>query len=410
MHRIAAFAAAFLVIVGLVAGAVVASSGATQAAPNRGRYVVVLKRDVGDPGAVARQLGRRHDGRVGFVYEDALKGFAVELPARAVQALERDPRVASVEADQVVHAFGEVPTGVDRSEVDKRLNLAGTGRTVNVDIAVLDTGIANHADLRVVGRVDCSGFAGVCKKGGSDGNGHGTHVAGTAAAKDNGDGVVGVAPGASLWAVKVLRNDGSGYMSSIVAGIDWVTARATDIEVANMSLGCECTSSALDTALTNSTNAGVVYVVAAGNSNKDAAAFSPAKHERVIAVSAVADFDGKAGGLGAATCRNDVDDTLANFSNFGNVVDVAAPGDCIKSTWNDAGYNTISGTSMASPHGAGAAALYVVENGVAKGPNRWSTVRDGLRGTGWSVGQSDPCGFNGENKSTDPFLMLAACD
>ena len=171
-----------------------------------------------------------------------------------------------------------------------------------------------------------------------------------------------MAPGARLWAVKVLNDQGSGYMSWIVAGIDYVTKNASAIEVANMSLGCECTSAALDTALTNSTNAGVVYVVAAGNSTKDASTFSPANHPRVITTSAVADFDGKAGGVGAATCRADEDDTLANFSNFGSTVDIAAPGVCIRSTWNNGGYNTISGTSMASPHAAGAAALYVVQN------------------------------------------------
>jgi subtilisin len=134
----------------------------------------------------------------------------------------------------------------------------------------------------------------------------------------------------------------------------------------------------------------------------------------VIAVSAVADFDGKAGGaVGTSTtpqyCRVDQDDTLADFSNFGAVVDLAAPGACITSTWPGGGYNTISGTSMASPHVAGAAALYVAQNDVAKSATRWSTVRAGLQGDGWSVPQTDPCGFAG-GKSAERFLMLAACD
>ncbi len=187
-------------------------------------------------------------------------------------------------------------------------------------------------------------------------------MAGSAAALDNGIGVVGMAPGARLHAVKVLNDRGSGYMSWIVAGIDWVTARADTIEVANMSLGCECSSAAQDKAITNSVAAGVTYAVAAGNSDKDAATFSPANHPDVITVSALADFDGKEGwAVGNATsppyCRVDQDDTLADFSNFGLLVELAAPGVCIQSTWPGGGYNTISGTSMASPHVAGAAAL-----------------------------------------------------
>jgi subtilisin family serine protease len=299
---------------------------------------------------------------------------------------------------------------VDRMELDKKYPVdTSDGTEIKVDIAILDTGIASHTDLSIYRATNCARgpwWTGSCKDGSApDGNGHGTHVAGTAAAKDNGNGVVGVAPGARLWAVKVLNDQGSGYMSWIAAGVDWVTKYANDIEVANMSLGCECTSQALNDALTRSANAGVVYVVAAGNNAKDASTFSPANHDRVIAVSAVADFDGKAGGAGAATCRADQDDTLADFSNYGSIVDIAAPGVCITSTWPGGGYNTISGTSMASPHGAGAAALYIVEKGIAKSSNRWQTVRSGLQGDGWSVPQSDACGFTSD-KSGERFLML----
>jgi subtilisin family serine protease len=219
--------------------------------------------------------------------------------------------------------------------------------------------------------------------------------------------VVGVAPGARLWAVKVLNDSGSGYISEIVAGIDWVTARASTIEVANMSLGCQCSSQALNDALTRSTNAGVVYVVAAGNSARDAATFSPANHPQVITVSAVADFNGTAGGGAGATCRADVDDTFADFSNFGSAVDLAAPGVCITSTWTGGGYATISGTSMATPHGSGAAALYILEKGVGQSFGRWSTVLGGLRSQ-WAVPQADPCGFSG-GKSAEPMLLLAPC-
>ena len=380
-------------------------------------YIVVLHDSVANPGAVAADMGRRHGGQVGFVYEHALKGYSIAVAAQAVAGIARDPRVAFVERDQEVFAFqaaSEVPTGVDRMEVDKKLDLANTAKTIDVDIAIIDTGINAHTDLNIYKKFNCSAgspFKGSCKEGSApDGNGHGTHVAGTAAAKDNGSGVVGVAPGARLWAVKVLNDQGTGYMSWIVAGIDKVTANASQIEVANMSLGCECVSDAMNKALTNSTNAGVVYVVAAGNNAKDASTFSPANHDQVIATSAVADFDGKAGGAGAQTCRADLDDTLADFSNFGSKVDIAAPGVCILSTWNNGGYNAISGTSMASPHAAGAAALYIVENSVAKSSTRWSMVRAGLQGVGWSVGPGDPCGFTNEKGSTERMLVLAPCD
>lgn len=379
--------------------------------------IVVLHENAGNPASVAAEMSQRHNARTTAVYQYALKGFAAEVPAQAMAAIARDPRVAYVELDQVVTAF-DVPTGVNRIEADKKtgaLDAGGTSVQIDVDVAILDTGIdAAHPDLKVVGGVNCvSGNPfrpSTCKDGSyGDGNGHGTHVAGTVAALDNGSGVVGVAPGARLWAVRVLDDNGSGSMSGIVAGIDWVTANAATIEVANMSLGCECSSLALDQALSNSTDAGVVYAVAAGNNGSDASTFSPANHPEVIAVSAVADFDGKAGGAGAQTCRTDVDDTLADFSNFGSVVDIAAPGVCINSTIPGGGYAQYSGTSMASPHVAGAAALYVAETGALKSSSRWSDVMAGLQSNAWSVAQGDPCGFS-EAKSSERFLMLAACD
>jgi len=184
---------------------------------------------------------------------------------------------------------------------------------------------------------------------------------------DNGIGVVGVAPGATLWAVRVLNNAGSGSWSSVICGIDFVTFTANSsnpIKVANMSLGGSgsagsCNDGGLRQAICNSVSAGVTYVVAAGNEADNAANHVPAAYPEVITVSALADFDGVSGGGGSPTCRSDEDDTFANFSNYGAGVDIIAPGVCILSTWKDGGYNTISGTSMAAPHVAGAAVLYI---------------------------------------------------
>jgi subtilisin len=226
-----------------------------------------------------------------------------------------------------------------------------------IGIAIIDTGLAyGHPDLNIAGGV--SYVTGVSSA--NDDNGHGTHVGGIAAAVNNGSGIRGVAPNARLFAVKVLDASGSGSLSAILSGIDWVTrnASAKGIKVANMSLGFEGSSSSLNTAIHNSIAAGVVYIVAAGNSARDATTFSPANHAEVICVSAIADSDGKCGGLGSWTGYG-YDDTFASFSNYGAVVDIAAPGVNIYSTYVNGQYATMSGTSMAAPHVAGAAALYL---------------------------------------------------
>ena len=182
-----------------------------------------------------------------------------------------------------------------------------------------------------------------------------------------------MAPGARLWAVKVLDSGGSGYTSGIIAGIDWVVARG-DIEVMNLSLGGSGRSSAYQTAIDNAVASGVVVVVAAGNSGADAYNYSPAFVPSAITVSALADFDGLEGSLGASCYADDTeqDDTLADFSNFGSPIDIAAPGYCVLSTfpteYNVAqpGYYTLDGTSMAAPHVAGAAAV-LASNGMTAG-------------------------------------------
>ncbi len=350
-----------------------------------GRYIVVFNDNVADPAAAARELGRARGLTISHVYQYALKGFAAAIPDAALAALQRNPQVAFIEPDQYAEAFDHItdPTGIGRMDADHNPTaaIAGDSGTVNVGVAVIDTGSRPHGDLNVVDGTDCTGTGSF-----ADDNGHGTHVAGTIGALDNGgNGIVGVAPGAPIYSVKVLNADGSGSSSSIICGVDWVTANAGTIRVANMSLGGRsilresdsCGSSALHQAICKSVNAGVTYAVAAGNSSADSSRYFPATYNEVITVSALSDFDGQPGGGAAATCRSDGDDTFADFSNYGADVDIGAPGVCIRSTWLGGGENTISGTSMATPHVAGAAALYIANNPGASP----SQVRNGLLGT-----------------------------
>jgi subtilisin family serine protease len=239
-------------------------------------------------------------------------------------------------------------------------------------VAVVDTGIdLTHPDLNAAAGKNCitSGAAP------NDDNGHGSHVSGTIAARNNGSGVVGAVPGTKLYAVKVLNAQGSGSTSTVVCGIDWVTANASalGIKVANMSLGGSGTpleacgptmTDAEHKAICNAAAAGVTFVVAAGNSGWDfdhaAQPDVPAAYPEVLTVSAMSDSDGQPGALGGApSCRtSEADDRYASFSNYaltsgGIAHTIAGPGVCIRSTWMNGGYNTISGTSMATPNVAG---------------------------------------------------------
>jgi subtilisin family serine protease len=335
-----------------------------------GSYIVTL--DAEAPAAtVATDHAGRHGAVLDHVYRHALRGYAARMSASQARAVAADPRVVAVEQDRVVTTQakpGGDQTAQAQTRIDGELSSAASGNgagAVSVDVAIIDTGIdVDHPDLNVVGGKNCVRGRNTF----DDGNGHGTHVAGTVAAKDDGNGVVGVAPGARLWAIRVLDNRGSGTTSSVICGIDYVTANASTIEVANMSLGGSGTDSvcggsdSYHNAICKSVGAGVTYAVAAGNSAADASTSRPATYDEVITVSALADFNGKPGGGAAPTCRSDVDDTFADFSNYGADVDLIAPGVCINSTWLSGGYNTISGTSMASPHVGGAAALYKASN------------------------------------------------
>ncbi len=323
-------------------------------------YIVVLNDDTFDLRAILTDVARQvniEGTEILHIYKDVLNGFAISVPnERIIKVLEQSPFVNYIEKDRVVKAFAQtLSKGINRVDGDLSSTRSGNGYgTVNADIAILDSGIhTRHSDLYVYHqKTFVSGTSSA-----NDDNGHGTHVAGIAAAKDNSIGVVGMAPGAKLWAIKVLDKNGAGALSTIIKGIDYIRGYASQIEVANLSLGCQCESTAFDTAINNAVKSGITFVVAAGNAGKDASTFSPANNPNVIAVSAVADSDGKCGAKGPSTGYGN-DDTLASFSNYGSVIDIAAPGAKIYSTYKGNTYATMSGTSMASPHVAGAAALY----------------------------------------------------
>ncbi len=364
------------------------SPGATfAAAPVGPAYIIVFKNTI-DPTSAAPGLANAYGLQARFIYQHALKGMSANVPAGRLEALKHDPSVAYVVADMERHVSEQqVPTGIQRIFANSNPQIGINGvddYRVDVDVAVIDTGVdLQHPDLNVQVGVNCYNlwpFTATCKTGGDDDHYHGTHVAGTIGALDNGIGVVGVAPGARIWPVKVLSSSGSGYSSQIIAGIDWVAAHASTIEVANMSLGGSGFSQAEYDAIQGAVNAGVAFAVAAGNDDADARNYSPGGFDNVLSVSALADFDGLPGGLGTSTCRTDQDDTLADFSNWGPEVDVAAPGVCIYSTYpiEQGSYGTISGTSMASPHAAGSLALLASlnnPNNAADVYNLYNTVK-----------------------------------
>ncbi len=412
MHKInlAVIGAALLILVLLLPGSGLASPSNGRIIP--GQYIVVVADGV-DPATVAADHGvtARH------IYRAALNGFAAAIPALA--DLENDQRILVVEPERIYRIDSQdEPTGIKRIETDRSPS-ADIDQTddvrVDLDVAIIDSGIdGDHPDLNVAGGINFSG--GPSGKW-NDGNGHGTHVSGTVGALDNGFGVVGVAPGVRLWAVKVCKNGGICMTGDMVAGINWVAARKADGSInfasANMSIGtsedanpCSGSSGAVHEAICNLVNEGVVFALAAGNENSLRNAYP-----EVLAVSALSDFDGQAGGAAASTCRSDEDDTLANFSNFGPEVDIAAPGVCILSTWKDGGYNTISGTSMASPHVAGAVALYLHANSFAPATSAAGVDAIEQAIIDAALPQGDVCGYTNEHfsqGSVEPLLFVNA--
>ncbi len=381
--------------------------------PPSGNVIVVLKTD-----EEASEFTTASEGVAGVepeqVYSEVFDGFSATVTQAEAEALADDPRVEAIYPDNVYTQADQLQsTGIDRVQISANPNADIDGVDdvrVNADIAILDTGVSSSTgDLVIAGGTNCV-------SGGtftSDGTGHGTHVAGIAAALDNGVGVVGAAPGARVWSVRVLNSSGAGSDSTLICGLDWVAARSSTIDVVNMSIqgsGADgaCDSSALHVAICHVVNdAGIPVVVAAGNEAKNASNVVPATYDEVITVSNVADYDGLPGELatsGPGTCgKAYTDDSLSGTSNFGPDIDIAAPGTCILSLTQAGGTTYKSGTSMASPVVAGAAALYKSVNPSASpaGVRAWLLAN--------ARAQSSPDGFTGDpDGNAEPLVWFGS--
>jgi subtilisin family serine protease len=312
-----------------------------------GRYIVVLEEGIQGPTAVAQEHARGHGAEVLRTYRHAIKGYAARLPEGRLGEVRADGRVAHVEPDQTTRATAQtLPWGVDKIGADVSSARAGngSGAVSGVNAYVIDSGVYKHPDLNVVGHVN---FAGDGKN--YDCYGHGTHVAGIVAAKDNARDVVGAAPGAPLTGVKVTGCRGSGAVSDAIEGIDWVTANASKPAIANISLGAGL-SKAFDDAVTKSAAGGIFYSIAAGNEDADACNSSPARAGA-----------GTDNGIATVAATNK-QDAEPYWSNYGSCVDIWAPGAGVISTKKGGGTTKMSGTSQAAPHVGGGAALYLSKN------------------------------------------------
>jgi len=325
---------------------------AAQAAPQRaagsGEYIVVLK-DAVDTAAVASLHAKRYGVKIDITYSHAIHGYSAVIAKSQIPRLARDENVDFVEPDGLMYPTEQIlPWGIDHVQADVSSTKAGDGEgsVDNVNVYVIDTGIdIDNPELNVVEHVD------MVDPPNEDCNGHGTHVSGTIAARDNDSEVVGMAPGAPLHGVKVFNCTGPSPAHIIVKAVDWVTEHAVLPAVANMSLGGG-TKRSLDVAIQNSVAKGVFYALAAGNEAQDACNVSPARagnRRGIMTVGAI-----------------DVNHNEASFSNYGRCVDIWAPGVAIPSSKLGGGIATLSGTSMASPHVAGAAAIFLSQHPTAK--------------------------------------------
>lgn len=350
-------------------------------------YVVVLKDTVTDPTTIDKNLEQKYGIAARFEYTRAVKGLAGDLNDNQLAQVQGDGAVAYVVPDATFQATGMAnlaagetsPPGIRRigAATSTQVHAAANGA-----VAVLDTGIdLANADLNVASGTNCVKTGSTAQ----DDNGHGTNVAGIIGARNNGSTVVGVAPGTKLYSVKVLSNTGSGTLSQILCGIDWVKANAAtlNIKVANMSLAgggtddLNCGNTNNDPehkSICNATAAGVTFVAAAGNNGVDFAKTIPAAYKEVLTVTGMSDTDGKSGGVGAApTCKTgEKDDSYGTYSNFAvssaaQAHTIAAPGTCIVSDKPGGGTATYYGSSQAAPHVAGTVAL-CLGNGGLTGP------------------------------------------
>lgn len=324
-------------------------------------------------------LEKKHRIQANTAFGQVFKGMSARLTPAQLEALRRDPSVDKIEEEQIFslnarpQAGGgttstqSTPWGISKTLATESYALAGngSGAVTGVRTYVIDTGVdMKNADLNRPLHVNF-----IADRKNTDCNGHGTHVAGTMAAYDNTASVVGMAPGAPVYGVKVLDCNGSGTTTSVIKGVDWVAANAIFPAVANMSLGGGA-SQLLDDAVRAAAGRGIVFAIAAGNSSANACTASPAR----------------IGGMGTpgvlVTAATDVNDLEASFSNYGSCVDIWAPGVAVPSLKLGGGVVSLSGTSMASPHVAGAAALYWARNPSATHGTVTNTLRQMAQPTG----------------------------
>ncbi|MCT8137836.1 S8 family peptidase [Anaerobacillus sp. CMMVII] len=350
----------FILIFTMVFSASVSANGS-----GNGKGNGVEKQDylIGFQGTVDASIVIAAGGEVHHEY-DYMPVLHVTLPKKAAEALAKNPNIKYIEEDvEYTSASQTTPWGVSHIRANTVHSWGNYGSGVKV--AVLDTGIATHTDLKIAGGVSFIST----ESSYQDFNGHGTHVAGTVAALNNSYGVIGVAPSVNLYAVKVLDRNGSGSLSGIARGIEWAVTNKMD--VVNMSLGGSSGSSTLQQACDNAYNKGVLLVAAAGNTGANGIQY-PARYSSVIAV-------------GAVNSNN----VRASFSTYGSQLELMAPGVNVQSTYLNGGYSSLNGTSMAAPHVAAVAAL-------VKSEYPWASnaqIRQRLRDTSINIGSATYYGY-----------------